>query len=84
MEVEKAQASFSKAWGLVLPVVVGNLDYTRMDHADTADLASSFQPLLDAMDIDLPPGTSLGDPLLVNPQDNLTGSIQAMMPLVNA
>jgi outer membrane protein TolC len=83
LEVDKARAKLSGAWGLIHPVIMGKLDYTHMDHEDTVDLASSFQPLLNAMGIQLPPGTNLGDPLLTNTQDKLTGSVEAIFPLVN-
>ena len=84
MEVVKARTQLKTAWGLVHPVVQAKLDYTHMDHEDTVDLASSFAPLLETMGMTLPPGTDLGEPLLVNPREKLTGSLDAMVPLVNA
>lgn len=84
MEVVKARAKLSSAWGLVHPIVQGKMEYTHMDHEDTVDLASSFSPLLQTMGITLPPGTDLGDPLLTNPREKLTGGIDAMVPLLNA
>ena len=84
MEVTKARTKLSTAWGLVHPIVQAKMEYTHMDHADTVDLASSFSPLIEAMGITLPPGMDLGEPLLTNPQEKLTGSIEAMVPLINA
>lgn len=83
MEVEKAKAGLKKSWGMVLPAVQGKFDYTHMDHEDTVDLAASFAPLLGAMGIVLPPGTDMGDPLLVNPQEKLVGALQVQVPLVH-
>jgi outer membrane protein TolC len=84
LEIDKARAGLKKSWGLVLPVIQGKFDYTHMDHEDTVNLASSIAPLLTAMGITLPPGTSLGDPLLLNPQEKFLGALQVQVPLVNA
>lgn len=84
MEVNKARAKLSTTWGLLHPIVQGKLDYTHMDHEDTVDLSSEFTPLLQIMGITLPEGTSMGEPLLTNPQDKVTGALEVMVPLFNA
>ena len=84
MAVAQARAKLSTTWALLHPVVQAKLDYTHMDHEDTVDLASGFAPLIQAMGITLPEGTDLGDPLLTNPQEKVTGALEVMVPLVNA
>ncbi len=84
LEIDKAEAGLKKSWGMVLPIVQGKFDYTHMDHEDTVDLSSSVAPLLTAMGVTLPPGTDLGDPMLVNPQEKFIGALQVQVPLVNA
>ena len=76
LEVDKADAQLAQAWALVLPGVQASLQYTHMDHEDTLDFGDSLGAL----------GMTLPDmePMLVNPQEKLVGSIQAGMPLVNA
>ncbi len=76
LEVDKADAQLAQAWALVLPGVQASLQYTHMDHEDTLDFSDSLAGL----------GMTLPDtePMLVNPQEKLMGSIQAGMPLVNA
>jgi len=81
-EIEKARGQLKQALGLVLPMVQGGMQYTHMDHEDTLDLVGSFQPLLDAMGIVLPEG-ALGDPMLLNPQEKLEGTIQAAVSVVD-
>jgi outer membrane protein len=83
LAVEKARAGVKKALGMILPAAVAKLEYTRMDHGDTLDMAESFAPLLDTLGIVLPPGTDMGDPLLINPQDKLSGAVQLHMPLIH-
>ena len=82
-EIDKAAAAVSTTWGLVLPILQGSLEYQHFDHEDSVDLAGSFAPLLTAMGITLPPGTSLGDPLVLNRQDQLHGALTAVLPLIN-
>ncbi|MDD5308018.1 MAG: TolC family protein [Deltaproteobacteria bacterium] len=82
LEIDKARAQLKQAWGLVLPVIQGGMQYTRMDHEDTLDLAGSMAPLLQAMGITLPPGAA--EPMLLNPQDKLDATLQAGLSVVNA
>ncbi len=86
-EIDKVKANLKKAWAMVLPGIQAKLDYTHMDHADEVDLLSSmeplFGPLFGTMGMELPPG-SLDQPILINPRDKLTGSLQAQVPLINA
>ncbi|MBN2526035.1 MAG: TolC family protein [Deltaproteobacteria bacterium] len=96
MEIEKAKAGLSKTWGLVLPILQGKFEYTHMDHEDTLDLAESMGPLsnilgplvADNLNLFTPQqlsdlaGMNNSDPLLINPQDKIVGSIDLMVPLV--
>jgi outer membrane protein len=82
LEIDKARAQLKQAWGLVLPMIQGGMQYTRMDHEDTLDLAGSMSPLLQAMGITIPPGAA--EPMLLNPQDKLDATLQAGMVIVDA
>ena len=83
LEIDKARGQLKQVWGLVLPMVQGGMQYTRMDHEDTYDVAGAFAPILAAMGVTLPEG-ALGDPWLLNPQDKLQGTLQAAVSIVNA
>ncbi len=97
MEIEKARAGLSKTWGLVLPILQGKLEYTHMDHEDTLDLSESLGPLsnilgplvMDNLNLFTPGDIaalnqlSSSDPMLINPQNKLVGSIDLIVPLVN-
>ncbi len=81
VEIEKAEAQLGLAWALVFPAVQANMQYMHNDHADTFDMTESLQPMLDAMGVALPPGSS--GAMVLHRQENLNGTIQARLPLIN-
>jgi outer membrane protein TolC len=81
VEIEKAEAQLGLAWALVFPAVQANMQYMHNDHADNFDMTESLQPMLDAMGVALPPGVS--GAMVLHRQENLNGTIQARLPLIN-
>jgi outer membrane protein TolC len=82
LEIDKARAGLKKAMGMLLPAAQIQFEYRRMDHEDRVDMTEGLAPLLNALPIALPPD-ALPDPLLVNPQNRLTGALQVMVPLIH-
>jgi outer membrane protein len=82
LEIDKARAQLHQAWGALLPFVGGQVGYTYNDHADRVDIAGSIG---DALSSILPPGVTLPEmePMVVRRQEELRGSVQASVPLVN-
>jgi outer membrane protein TolC len=84
-EVAKADARTHKALGLLLPMLQAGLTYRRADRADVVDFGRSLSeglgPLLEALGIELPPMES--NPTVISRQDNVSGTVSAVMSLVN-
>jgi len=81
LEIEKAQAQLKQSWGLVLPAAQASMQLMQRDHADTFNFADSMPPeLLDAFGISDAGG---GGETVIMPQQDLGGSLQVGMPLVN-
>jgi outer membrane protein TolC len=76
IEIEKAEAQLSQAWGLVLPTAQASMQLMYRDHEDTINFAESMPESMQGM-----VGSS---DLVIMPQEDLKGSLQAGMALVNA
>lgn len=76
VEIEKAEASLSTAWGAVFPVVNGNVELLHRDHEDTFDLSGSMGDL-----VPMPAGADTET--VITPLNDLKGSLQVSVPLVN-
>lgn len=79
-EVQKADARTSMAYGALLPMLSADLTYRRADHADQMDLGASMGPLFDALGI---PADQRGEPTEVASLNSVSGSMTAVVPLVN-
>jgi len=75
LEVAKAEAQLKQAWGLVLPGAQAKMTLMHRDHADVFNFADSLPPSMAA-------GFDMGDTVIM-PQQDLKGSLQVGMPLVN-
>ncbi len=73
--IESAQAHVKAAWGGVLPVINGKMEYIVRDHPDTVNFADS----LSGLGLALPPTP---DMVITNRQD-VKGSLVAVMPIFN-
>ncbi len=76
LEIEKAEATLSIAWGAIFPMISGKMELLHRDHEDTFDLTGSMGDLL-------PPGFAGDTETVIMPLNDLKGSLQASMPLVN-
>jgi outer membrane protein len=70
MEIEKADKKVKQAWTAVMPTAQAEMQYTRADHADKANLGGFT-------------GVE-GSSIVINPANTLTGGISVNLPLVNA
>jgi outer membrane protein TolC len=75
IEIEKAQAQLKQSWGMVLPGAQASMQLMQRDHADTVNFSEGLPEDM------LPEG--MGGEMVVMPQQDLKGSIQIGMPLVN-
>ncbi|RLA38408.1 MAG: hypothetical protein DRR06_20785, partial [Gammaproteobacteria bacterium] len=69
LEIEKAEAQLSQAWGLVIPVAQGGVQYIRNDHEDTFNLGTGLDPIFEGIGMPTP---ELDD-MILRPQDILVG-----------
>ena len=74
-EIEKSQALFSKSLGLVLPTAQASLSYTHLDHGSEVDLSGMIGALTQQA-VQL-------DPMTVQQQETLNGSISIRQSIVN-
>ncbi len=84
-ELGRADGQLAQAWGTWLPSASASLDYTRMDHEDTADLTSGIADMLSDAFAEMPfemGEIEEGDPVVIQPQDTLQGSVTVAMPVV--
>jgi len=79
-EIAKAEAQLEQAWGSLLPIVNGQLGYTRNDHADTLSLLDNLPAGLKAAA--LASGPPPAD-LVVRRQDDVRAGATATLPLVS-
>jgi outer membrane protein TolC len=76
IEIEKADAQLLQAWGLVLPTSQATMQFMHRDHEDTVNFSEGMPESMSDM---------MGDSeMVVMPQQDLKGSIQVGMPIINA
>ncbi len=84
-ELGRADGQLAQAWGYWLPSAEASLGYTRMDHEDTADLTSGIADMLTEAFSEMPfemGEIEEGEPVVIQPQDTLQGSVTLAMPVV--
>ena len=84
-ELGRADGQLATAWGYWLPSADASMSYTRMDHEDTADLTSGIADMLTDAFSEMPfemGEIGGGDPIVIQPQDTLQGSVTVAMPVV--
>jgi outer membrane protein TolC len=84
-ELDRADGQLAQAWGYWLPSADASLSYTRMDHEDTADLTSGIADMLTEAFAEMPfemGAIEEGEPVVIQPQDTLQGSVTVAMPVV--
>ncbi len=84
-ELGRADGQLAQAWGTWLPSADASLDYTRMDHEDSADLTSGIADMLTDAFSEMPfelGEIEEGEPVVLQPQDTLKGSVTVAMPVV--
>lgn len=85
VELDRADGQLAQAWGSWLPSASATLDYSRMDHEDTADLTSGIADMLNEAFAGMPFETGEieeGEPVVIQPRDTLQGSVTVAMPVV--
>jgi len=75
-DLAQAEAKLYQAWALLMPVAQGNIQWMHMNKEISVDFMSSLPDSLKQM----MPATA---PMVVQPQEQYTGALQAHLPLVN-
>jgi outer membrane protein TolC len=82
LEIEKAEASLSMAWGAVFPQLSGKIELVHHDHEDTFNFGESMGPLMEQLGLPDTADTGGGESVIV-PWNDLKGSLQVGLPLVH-
>ncbi len=75
-DLAQAEAKLYQAWALLMPIVQGNIQWMHLNKEISVDLMSSLPPSLTAM---MPPS----EPMVIQPQEQFTGALQAHLPVIN-
>jgi len=76
-DLEKAGARLYQAWALLMPVVQGNVQWLHMNKEISVDFASG-------MPDEVSSAMGPSEPMVIQPQDQYTGALQATLPVINA
>ncbi|MDX9719916.1 MAG: TolC family protein [Myxococcota bacterium] len=82
MELVKADARIKQAYGLLLPMLNANVQWTHKDKEDVADMGAGFKPLLEMLGI--PTDNMDSKPTVISAQDTVNGALVLNVPIFNA
>ena len=79
-EIQRAEADLARSWSALYPSASAGLTWTHNDREDTLDQTAAMAPLFDVLGVPAPDA----EPTVTRRQDDLAGSLQVNVPLVNA
>lgn len=82
LELERASAQLSQAWGLILPMAQAGGTWSHADHEDTADFTSGLADFFEELGFPVE-GDVGGEPIVVRQQDEVSGTLSASVAVVD-